>query len=188
MILFILSGPSGVGKTTVIEELLSKDFHLRYSVSHTTRDKRNGERDGKDYYFVSEEEFSKMRSRGDFLEWAKVFGDFYGTSKGELNKASGNDCDLIMDLDVQGAQQVRERLLDQRAVYIFLAPPSKESLKARFDSRNTESMEERDRRMQVAEREMNQAKKFDYLVVNKNLEDTIMKVESIVRAERCRIT
>ncbi len=186
-IFFILTGPSGVGKTTVIKKLVESDPKIRYSISHTTRGKRSGEEEGKDYYFISEEEFKRKRSRGEFLEWASVFDDYYGTSREELEEAFECGKDLVLDVDVQGARQIREKSSDERAAYIFLAPPSKRELMDRFESRNTESPEEKEKRMSVADREMEEVDKFDYLVVNEELEDTLDQIESIVIAERCRV-
>lgn len=184
--MFVVSGPSGVGKTTVIERLLPRFPALNYSVSHTTRRRREEEVDGEDYHFISKERFENMKEKGKFLEWAEVFGQYYGTSVETVEGIRSREADAIMDIDVQGAEKVRDKGLND-VVYIFIGPPSEEELEKRIARRGSESAREMKLRLKIARRELAEAHKFDYLVINKDLDRCVCNFKSIISAERLRI-
>lgn len=160
----MISGPSGVGKGTVVRRLLEARSPLVFSVSCTTRDPRPGEVDGAQYRFVSEEEFDRLVAGGAFLEWARVFGERYGTLAADVERALGEGRDMLLEVDVQGARSVRERVPE--AVLVFLQPPSEEELARRLAARGTEAGDDLARRLAEARREMAQATWFDHVVVN----------------------
>ncbi|MFZ8803388.1 MAG: guanylate kinase [Candidatus Calescibacterium sp.] len=179
--LIVISGPSGVGKTTIIKKILQdpelKD-KLMFSVSHTTRKKREGEVEGQDYFFVSEEEFMRMVERGEFIEWAKVHGHLYGTSYENIKLAQKSGKLLILDIDVQGAEKVREKKGDS-AIFIFIKPPNLDELKKRLELRgDTKDIETR---INNAKKELEFEKKFDYSIVNENLEKAVLQVKEIIK-------
>jgi len=183
-ILFIVSSPSGAGKTTLCRGLIDTTERLGFSVSHTTRPPRAGETDGSDYHFVSPEAFDRMIAGGEFLEWARVHGNHYGTARSEVASASASGVDLLCDVDYQGARQIKERYPD--AVGIFILPPSVEELRRRLEQRGTDSPEQRKIRFQNARVELEQFGSFDYLVTNDDLQTALDNLRSIVKAERCR--
>lgn len=185
-IFFVVTGPSGVGKTTVMERLLGRDDRLTYSVSHTTREARPDETHGEAYYFVTESEFEDLIEEGGFLEWAEIYGDYYGTSRREVAVIREKGLDLLLDIDVQGAEQLRKDP-ELEAVFIFLAPPSLEELESRIRGRGAESPETMRKRLRVAEEEINRIREFDYLVINEDLGETLSLLESIVKAERLKV-
>jgi guanylate kinase len=182
--LFVVSGPSGVGKTSIISALMNKLENIVFSVSCTTRPPRPGEVDGVDYFFVSRDKFIEMREKGEFLEWAEVHGNLYGTPKKFVleNIEKGNR--IILDIDVQGALQVKRNFDD--AVFIFVAPPSYEVLKERLLKRGTENSQSMLKRLENAKWEMSKIVEFDYLIVNSDLEKSILAMKSIVIAESYR--
>lgn len=182
--LFVVSGPSGVGKTSIISALMNKLENIVFSVSCTTRPPRPGEVDGVDYFFVSRDKFIEMREKGEFLEWAEVHGNLYGTPKKFVleNIEKGNR--IILDIDVQGALQVKRNFDD--AVFIFVAPPSYEVLKERLLKRGTENSQSMLKRLENAKWEMSKIVEFDYLIVNSDLENSILAMKSIVIAESYR--
>lgn len=187
-ILFVLSGPSGVGKDTVIARLKErKQVPLSFAITATTRPMRPGEVHGVSYYFVSQEEFERMRDNGELLEWAVVHGRLYGTPRSSVRDLIAAGKDVLLKIDVQGAAIIRQKVPD--AVFIFLAPSSLLDLVQRLAARGTESEAERELRINNAHREMEDLPNYDYVVVNHHdqLEETVTKVESIVRAERCRV-
>jgi guanylate kinase len=177
--LIILSGPSGCGKSTVIARLRARgDLPLRLSVSATTRAPREGEREGVDYYFWTREQFERELEVGAFLEWASVYGHYYGTLKREVEPYRQQGQGVILDIDVQGAEQVRRQCRDQ--VSIFLCPPSLEVLEQRLRQRGTESEAVLARRFAAAQRELSRAAEFDFRITNDNLEETVAQVHAIV--------
>ncbi len=184
-ILFIISGPSGVGKGTVREGVLRDIPDLLFSVSVTTRKRRPHEVDGKDYIFIDEVRFKEMIKNNELLEWAVVYGNYYGTPKEFIEDALREKKDVLLEIDIQGARKVREKYPD--AVSIFIAPPTLEELTNRLKRRATETEEEFKKRIEKAEREMEEAIDYDYLVVNDKIDDAIMQVKCIIVSERCKI-
>ncbi|MCD6239074.1 MAG: guanylate kinase [Thermotoga sp.] len=182
-ILFVISGPSGVGKSTIISSVLKECDSLEFSVSYTTRKARKGEENGKDYFFITREEFEDMQRRGDFLEWAEVHGNLYGTSKHFVEEALKQGKNLILDIDVQGAMNVKKIYPDE--VYIFIYPPTLEQLKIRLAGRRTESEKQLARRLEDAKKELTYMylKEFKYIVLNEDLETAILDIQSIVEDE-----
>jgi guanylate kinase len=157
---------------------------LRYSISVTTRPPRPGERDGVDYYFVSEEEFQRLRESGGLLEWACVYGNYYGTPRQPVEEALGRGEDVLLEIDVQGARQVKEKCPE--AVAIFIMPPSYQELARRLAGRGTEDTCQRSRRLALAKAEVSQARYYDYVVVNEDVAAAADKIRAIIVAEKCR--
>ncbi len=189
-IVFIISAPSGSGKSTLVDRLMREDQvrnerRLQFSVSATTRPPREGEVDGKHYHFLSREEFIGLRDNDELLEWAEVFGNFYGTTRAVLRKAEEADRDLILDIDVQGARQLREKL--RQAVTIFVLPPSREELEKRLRNRSSDSDEVIERRLSGAGREVQDYDQYDYILINDDLESSFERLRGILLAERCRM-
>ncbi len=181
--LFVISGPSGVGKNTIIRAVMQKVDGLSYSVSHTTRKPRNGEINGRDYYFVDEKTFKKMIEDGLFVEWAKVYSDYYGTSFSSIREKLAEGKDVILDLDVQGGMNIRKHF--KNSSLIFVIPPSIEELKRRLRKRGTED-EIIEKRLSNIEFELKMAERYDYIVINDSLERAIKEMEAIIIAERCK--
>lgn len=184
-ILFIISAPSGSGKTTLCSKLVDSLGGLNRSISMSTRIPRTGERDGVDYLFIEKEEFLKRKKRGEFLEWAKVFEEYYGTPKKYVKHLIAKGQDVVLSIDVQGAMKIRK--LKMRAVYIFILPPSMAKLRERLDSRSTDSKKEISKRLRVAKKELSYLNKYDYVVVNDVLQSALENLRSIVIAERCKV-
>lgn len=184
-ILFVLSAPSGGGKSTILKQVMADLSGLVFSVSHTTRNPRPGEQDGREYHFVSREDFQQIQQRQPpgFLEWAEVHGNLYGTSREEVERQLQNNRDVVLDIDVQGAMQVLEAT---DPVTIFIAPPSLEELENRLRNRGTESDEDLTVRLQNARNELAFKDRYEYLVVNDQLQDAVDCLRSIIIAERCR--
>jgi len=180
----VISGPSGAGKSSVAAWLLETDRDVILSVSCTTRPRRGREVEGIDYFYVDEAEFLARRDRGEFLEWALVHGNLYGTPRTFVDRRMREGKIVLLDIDVQGAMQVRQSRSD--AVLVFLMPPSLESLEERLRGRSTDSDDVIGRRLLAARREMQTAPAYDYLLVNRELEETRQAVRAIVDAERCR--
>ncbi len=182
--LYIISAPSGAGKTSLVKALLEKTDSITVSVSHTTRAARPGEVDGKDYHFTDIETFRSMIGAHAFLEHAQVFDNFYGTSRSSTLDLMGRGVDVILEIDWQGAQQVREKMPE--AVSIFILPPSREELENRLRGRNTDSDEVIERRMRDAISEMSHYNEFDYMVFNDNFDTALEELRSIILARRQR--
>jgi guanylate kinase len=183
-LVFIISAPSGSGKSTLVKRLMESDPLLDFSTSVTTRRPRAGEVDGESYDFISVEQFNRLRDKGELLEWAEVFGNFYGTSRAVLERARQRGHDLILDIDVQGAAQLREKL--PGAVNVFILPPSRQVLEARLRNRSSDPDEVIQRRLRDASREVRNYKEYDYVLVNDRLEASFETLRGILLAERCR--
>lgn len=185
-ILLVISGPSGVGKGTVIERLQCLHPGLACSVSCTTRHPRPDEVNGRDYHFVTAERFSEMLAHDELLEWATVHGDTsYGTPRGPVEQALSQGRDIILEIDFQGARSVREKL-GERAVLVFIAPPTWEALHSRLVGRKTEKPSDVERRLETARLELAHIDLFEYLVINDQIADTVAQLDAILRAERTR--
>ena len=183
-VLLVLSAPTGGGKTTIARRLADEDGRVRFSVSHTTREPRPGERDSVDYHFVGEEEFRAMAERGEFLEWASVHDHLYGTHRSELEAAASRGFDLLLDIDVQGGLQVKKAAPE--AVLVFILPPSLPVLLARLGKRAYEAGFDLRRRLATALKELEMAGAYDYNLVNEDLNRAVAQVRSILDAARAR--
>lgn len=183
--LFVVSAPSGAGKTTLCRQLLQSRPNMGFCVSHTTRPPRPGERDGIDYSFLSQEQFVAMRDAGEFAEWAQVHGNFYGTSRARLEGMLDEGLDVLHDIDVQGAKQMRPLYPD--ATYIFILPPSREALRQRLTGRGSDAPEVVERRLAKAVDEMREYQLYDYVIINDNLETALEEFRSVVEARALRI-
>src|SRR5262245_20524976 len=183
-IVFVISAPSGSGKSTLVNELMRRVPDLRFSVSYTTRAPRGTEKDGEAYYFISREEFEQRIAREEFLEHAEVFGNYYGTHIGERERASAAGCDLLLDIDVQGARQLKEKIPD--AVSIFILAPSRQVLEDRLRARSQDSEAVILRRLRDAAEEIRNYKSYDYVLVNRDIAASVDTLVSIVRATRSR--
>ncbi|HUL00924.1 MAG TPA: guanylate kinase [Nitrospirota bacterium] len=183
-ILFIISAPSGAGKTTLCKEVVDILPNLRHSVSYTTRPFRLGEVPGRDYFFVSQAEFEEMIAAGEFAEWAEVHGNYYGTAIKSLVECRALGIDVIMDIDCQGARQIKERY--REGVFIFILPPSFHELRRRLDLRNSDSTEVKERRIRAAAEEIKEARWYDYVIVNDVYSKAVEELKSVLIAEQCR--
>ena len=183
---FIVSAPSGSGKSTLLNKLLATMKGLRFSVSYTTRAIRGNEKPGESYYYIDRAEFEERAARGEFLEYAPVFGHYYGTHRGELDRAFAAGEDLLLDIDVQGARQLRENLPKGLAVGIFILAPSRAELENRLRARSEDSEAVIERRLRDAAGEIRNYGQYDYVLVNREVEESVETLRSIVRAERVR--
>ena len=181
---FIISAPSGSGKSTLVSRLLASDPGLRFSVSYTTRRPRGAEKPGENYIYISRQEFEERREHGEFLEHAEVFGNYYGTSRKVLDQARAEGKDLILDIDVKGARQLKEKIPE--AVSIFILAPSRDILEQRLRSRSEDSEEVIQRRLRDAAEEIRNYTQYDYVLVNHQVEESVATLLAIVRAERVR--
>jgi len=181
---FIISAPSGSGKSTLVGELMKRIPDLCFSVSYTTRPPRGQERDGHEYHFITRPEFEKRLAAKEFLEWAEVFGNYYGTHRSELDRANSLGTDLVLDIDVQGARQLKGRLSE--AVSIFILPPSRQVLEERLRSRSQDSEAVIERRLREAAEEIRNYSRYDYLLVNREVQASTETLVSIVRSVRSR--
>ena len=184
--LFIVSAPSGAGKTTICKKISELLDNLKTSVSFTTRKARRGEVDGEDYIFITEKRFRNMISKGEFVEWAEVHGNLYGTSRKGLEKIIASGYDVILDIDTQGARQIKKTY--GNGVFIFILPPSMTELRNRLEKRMSNTREDRERRLKRAVQEIREYKMYDYVIVNDLLNSSLRKFESIILAERQRST
>jgi guanylate kinase len=187
-LVFIISAPSGSGKSTLVAEILKVIPNLEFSISYTTRDPRGSEKNGKEYYYVERTEFERMVSANEFLEHADVFGNYYGTHRRFLEEAHGRGCDLLLDIDVQGASQVRKVLPRDMRVSIFVLPPNRteleKRLKRRSSAENVANQAIIERRLRTATREIEDYREYDYILVNDKLEDSIESLKAIIMTER----
>ena len=181
--LFVVTGPSGSGKSTLIRRLCASTPALRFSVSHTTRPRRVSERNGREYRFVTRRAFERLAAAGRFLEWAEVHGHLYGTAKAEIARRRG---DVVLDIDVQGARQVRAALPSGEAVFVFVAPPSGAELRRRIEARGEDRPDAIARRMAAAGEEMRAFPEFDFVVLNRDLDEAAAELAAVVVAARCR--
>jgi guanylate kinase len=179
---YIVSAPSGSGKTTLLQNILKTFKNMKFSVSHTTRQPRAGERHGVDYFFTERPEFQRMVERGEFLEWAEYYGQLYGTSRAFVEEHVESGRDVILDIDVNGARQVKEKIQD--AISVFIMPPSFSELERRLRQRRQESDEAIQQRLEIARNEINHCRDYNYIVVNDVLDDSVEVLEAIVRAGR----
>jgi len=185
-ILFVVSSPSGGGKGTLIQRVLNKVPNLSYSVSFTTRAPRNGEVDGREYFFVTPEKFEEMVAADEFLEWARVHGKLYGTTRRQVVREISQGRDIILEVDVQGAASVRQLIAD--SVSIFILPPSFEVLRQRLEARGTDSPEELDLRLRNAPTELKDYSAFQYVIINDDADRAADQMTAIVQAERARLS
>jgi guanylate kinase len=183
---FIISAPSGSGKSTLVGQLMETVRALRFSVSYTTRAPRGNERNGQAYYFVSRDEFESRIQAGEFLEWAEVFGHYYGTHQSELEKAAREGVDLVLDIDVQGARQLKEKIPE--AVTVFILAPSRMVLEQRLRARSEDRDDVIARRLKDAAEEIRKYADYDYVLINRELAEAEATLSAIVRAERARRT
>lgn len=179
--LFLISGPSGVGKGTVCREIFKKDLNLYFSVSATTRTPRNEDKEGVTYFFKTKEEFERLIEDGAFLEWAQYNGNYYGTLKAPVLKNLNEGKNVILEIDVKGALQVMENYTD--GVYIFIAPPDEKALFDRLKNRGSETDEEIERRLSAAKEELKLKDRYDYVVINDVVENAVLEIEKIINKE-----
>lgn len=184
--LFVISAPSGAGKTTLVREIIKCIPRLELSVSYTTRPPRTGEADGVDYHFISREKFRRMLDKNQFVEWAEVYGNFYGTSEKDLRKMAAAGTDIILDIDTKGAKQIRRKFPE--AVLIFILPPSISVLRERLGRRKTDSPEVIEKRLKKAGQEIKQYKIYDYAILNDKLEEAVQKLEAVVVSRRASVS
>lgn len=182
--IFVISGPSGVGKSTIIRKLRDHVDGLVYSISHTSRAPRGKEQEGVHYHFVDRAAFRAMIEEGAFLEWAQVYDDYYGTAYSSVQQQLDSGCDVIMDLDTQGAKNIRKARPE--SVLIFILPPSQEVLEERLRKRATDEEAAIHSRLQKAKRELMECVHYDYLIFNDTLDDAIREAEAVITASRCR--
>jgi guanylate kinase len=183
-LIFIISAPSGTGKTTLLRRVMEELPGLRFSVSHTTRSPRANEREGEDYHFISPSLFQEMIDQNEFLEWAEVLGSRYGTARENVNLLKSEGVDLILDIDTQGAKQVVEQI--EPAILIYIFPPSLESLQERLIKRGQDSPERIQFRSANAKKNMEEARWYHYVILNDRIDETVEKLKAIIIAERCR--
>lgn len=184
-ILFIISGPSGVGKGTIKDVVLQKITDMKLSISATTRSPRSGETNGMDYYFVNEDTFQQLINNDELLEWAKVYNNMYGTPRQFVEENLNRGQDVMLEIDIQGALQIKQRKPD--GVFIFISPPSIEELSSRLVTRGTDTAENIKLRLAACKWEMEQVKHYDYMVLNHELQTAVDTVCAIITAERCKV-
>jgi guanylate kinase len=183
-VVFIVSAPSGSGKSTLVQALLQADSRLLFSISYTTRAPRGSERDGVDYNFIKRQDFEDRVAKGEFFEHAEVFGNYYGTHRSFLDRAQAENKDLVLDIDVQGARQLKIALPE--AVSIFVLPPSRQVLEQRLRARSVDTEAVIERRLKGAAEEVRNYRQYDYVLINRDIADSVDRLDSIVNAERQR--
>ncbi|MCK8828169.1 guanylate kinase [Natroniella acetigena] len=183
--LIVLSGPSAVGKGTVLSALLEEYKDIYYSVSATTREARAGEENGVDYFFMSTKKFKSLIKKNEFIEWAKVHNNYYGTPKKYVEETLANGRDVILEIDIQGAKQVKECF--EEGIFVFLAPPSLDELESRIYGRGTESKKAIETRLENANQELKQVEEYDYLIINDQVKNAVKKLKAIIIAEKCKV-
>ena len=183
-LLILISAPSGAGKTSLVNEIVKRDANLVKSISHTTRTKRAGEKNKQDYFFVTTNQFDQMITNNEFLEYAEVFGNFYGTSKTSVNQHRDLGRDVLLEIDWQGAQHIQD--LNEKAVSIFIVPPGTKELETRLVGRNEDSQETITRRLSQAEEDMKKGRNYQYLIVNDLFDDAVSSLLTIIAAERLK--
>jgi len=184
-ILFVFSGPSGSGKTTLAKKVVEGINNINFAISYTTRQKRESEIDGKDYHFVDIQVFREMVDNNEFAEWAEVFGNYYGTALEEVDRAVSKGNDVLLEIDVEGAKQIRERFKD--SIHIFILAPDMEELRQRLVNRNTDSSFEIENRLKIADKEITEVENYDYIIINDNLNSSLNKIRDIINKERNNI-
>lgn len=185
-LLLVVSGPSGAGKGTICKEILNRRKDIKLSVSATTRKPREGEVDGVNYFFLNKEQFSKMVDNGEFLEYASIYGNFYGTPKSAIIECLENGQDVILEIEMQGARQVKE--VYSEGVFIFVLPPSLRELKNRIVGRGTETADEIEKRFSCAFEEIKQIDDYNYFIINKDVDTSVKELEEIISAEKNKVT
>jgi len=183
--LIVISAPSGSGKTSLANRALEEIPKLKFSVSHTTRKPRPGERDQVEYFFVSEKEFEEMIGQGTFLEHARVYGNYYGTSRAFVDEQLSVGYDVLLDLDVQGAAQVKKSYPE--AILVFVFPPSLEVLKTRLKNRGLDDPSIIDKRLRIAKKEIQYYTNYQYVIINRKIEESLVELKSIIRVSGCRL-
>jgi guanylate kinase len=181
---FIISAPSGSGKSTLVSRLLASDARLRFSVSYTTRKPRGNEKRGENYIYIGREEFEERIERNEFLEWAEVFGNYYGTNRKVLEQARSLGKDVLLDIDVKGARQLKDKIPE--AVTIFILAPSRDILEQRLRARSEDAEEVIQRRLKEAAEEIRNYRQYDYVIVNHQVEESVEALAAIIKAERVR--
>jgi guanylate kinase len=184
-ILIVLSGPSGTGKGTICKELLRSVPNLHYSVSATTRTPREGEENGINYWFITKDEFQTMVENDELLEWAEVYGNFYGTPRRYVQNQLDSGMDVVLEIDIQGAMQIKKKF--PQGVFIYVVPPSLDELAERIHKRGTDSLESIKKRLSCASHELASAHNYHYVIVNDDVQAAVTKVGSILVAEKCRV-
>ncbi len=183
--MIVVSAPSGSGKTTLCRKIVSSRPNTRYSTSATTRPARKGEKNGRDYLFLSRDEFEEKKQRGEFLEWANVFGEYYGTLRQLVENTRNEGKDIVLNIDIQGASQVKKRCPE--AVLVFILPPSIGILEQRLRNRKSDTEDEILKRLQLARTEISKVDNYDYVVVNKDIKDSLDKLLAIITAEKSKL-
>jgi len=183
-VVFVISAPSGSGKSTLVRRVLDADPKLAFSISYTTRKLRGAEKEGQNYHYTDRASFERMIANGEFLEWAEVFGNYYGTHRRYLDQAAAAGRDLVLDIDVQGAAQLKEKIPD--AVSLFILAPSREELEKRLRARSEDAEEVIQRRLREAAEEIRHYHQYDYVLVNHEVEQSVERLQSIIAAERMR--
>ncbi|MGI9553729.1 MAG: guanylate kinase [Thermodesulfobacteriota bacterium] len=184
-ILFVFSGPSGSGKTTLAKEVVSEIDKINFAISYTTRQKRDSETNGKDYHFVNIQEFREMIENEEFAEWAEVFGNFYGTPLVEINNAINEGSDVLLEIDVKGAKQIRDKFVD--SIHVFIIAPDMNELRQRLENRKTDSPDEIENRLNIADKEITEVENYDYIIINENIIRSLEEIKDIIEIERSKM-